>query len=442
MSFRWKATACCVVAAFALDHSGAAAQQPIVASAVVQQDYEALAQQMYQSPSDLDVSFKFAEQAVARGDYEAAIGALQRMLLTNPDLPRVRLQLGVLYFKLGSFEIARGYFQEALKGADLPAELRGQVMAYLAEIDRRLSRDEYTVFLHGGVRHQSNANVGPNGLQVRALGQDAVLDAKYGKQPDWNAFQTVVANYAHKLDLRGDAIEVGFLGLDSRQNRLSQFNLGLVELTLGQRVAIGQSASFKVYGIGDKVWLGDADYFNAAGGGLSARTALGSLGSAEALVESRHRRFVDSTNYPTASEQSGDLLTAAIATDLTFGQLHWTTRLGYDSNQAVVGYNSYKRTAIDMAVPIAFAVPLFGTPHQFVFAPTAGYSSSNYQAANLVVDPTVRRDKEYRVGAIFDAQLVDNIGVRTQLNYFKIDSNLPNYRTNNLSVSVGPTVRF
>ena len=68
MSFRWKATACCVVAAFALDHSGAAAQQPIVASAVVRQDYEALAQQIYQSPSDLDVSFKFAEQAVARGD--------------------------------------------------------------------------------------------------------------------------------------------------------------------------------------------------------------------------------------------------------------------------------------------------------------------------------------------------------------------------------------
>lgn len=43
---------------------------------------------------------------------------------------------------------------------------------------------------------------------------------------------------------------------------------------------------------------------------------------------------------------------------------------------------------------------------------------------------------------IFDAQLVDNIGVRTQIQYSKIDSSLPNYTTSNFSVAVGPTVRF
>ena len=73
---------------------------------------------MYKSPSNLDVSFKFAEQAVARGDYEAAIGALERMLFFNPNLPRVKLELGVLYFKLDSFELARGYLQDAVKQGD------------------------------------------------------------------------------------------------------------------------------------------------------------------------------------------------------------------------------------------------------------------------------------------------------------------------------------
>src|SRR3954454_22013378 len=105
--------------------------------AIVQLDYESLFQQMYRTPANLDVSFKFAEQAVARGDYEAAIGALERMLVFNPDLPRVKLELGVLYFKLGSYELARGYFQDALKSA--PDDIRGQVQAYLAEIDRRLA---------------------------------------------------------------------------------------------------------------------------------------------------------------------------------------------------------------------------------------------------------------------------------------------------------------
>jgi tetratricopeptide (TPR) repeat protein len=100
----------CIAASVALC-SGAAAQQidvpPPDTASIVRLDYETLFQQMYKSPSNLDVSFKFAEQAVARGDYEAAIGALERMLFFNPNLPRVKFELGVLYFNLGSFELAR-----------------------------------------------------------------------------------------------------------------------------------------------------------------------------------------------------------------------------------------------------------------------------------------------------------------------------------------------
>src|SRR5436305_11932899 len=144
---------------------------------------------MYKSPSNLDVSFKFAEQAVARGDYEAAIGALERMLFFNPDLPRVKLELGVLYLKLGAYDLARGYFQEALKSPGTPDEIRRQVQVSLAEIDRRLAKYEYNVFFNAGLRYQTNANVGPNGLMVRALGQDAILDNKFGKRMDWNSVQ-------------------------------------------------------------------------------------------------------------------------------------------------------------------------------------------------------------------------------------------------------------
>ena len=78
--------------------------------------------------------------------------ALERMLFFNPNLPRVKLELGVLYFKLDSFELARGYLQDAGKGADVPDDIRAQTRAYLAEIDRRLSRHEYSVFLQGGMR--------------------------------------------------------------------------------------------------------------------------------------------------------------------------------------------------------------------------------------------------------------------------------------------------
>ena len=416
---------------------------PVTPAAVVQGDYEALFAQMYRNPSDLDVSFRFAHEAVQRGDYEAAIGALERMLFFNPDLPRVKLELGVLYFKLGSYDIARGYLQDAVKGANVPDEIRAKVRAYLTEIDRQLSVHDYSVFLHSGIRYQTNANVGPNGLLVRALGQDAILDPRFGKQADFNAFQTAVANYAYKLSRRGDAIELTVIGLNSRQNKLSQYDLGLAEVMVGHRVGLGQNSSMKYYAIGDQVWLGDATYFNALGGGVSARTSFGDWGMAEAFLETRHRRFFNSNNYPTASEQTGDLTSAGIFSDLRYGGLHWTSRFGFDSNQAIYDFNSYKRYSIDMALPYEFSLGMFGSARQFVVAPTFGYSFARYDAPNPIVDPFVlRRDNEWRVGGIVDAQLIDNIGVRAQLNYFKINSNLPNYTTDNLAVSVGPTLRF
>ena len=426
--------------------SGAAAQSTtpaVTAAGVVQQDYEALFQQMYKNPSNLEVSFKFAEQAVKRGDYEAAIGALERMLFFNPNLPRVKLELGVLYFKLGSYELARSYFQEAIKAADAPDDIRAQVRAYLTEIDRRLARYEFSVFTTAGFRYQTNANFGPSSLLVRALGQDAILNGAFGKQPDWNFFQTLTANYAYKIGTRGDAIEASFLGLNSRQFNLSQYNLGLLELIVGPRIAIGQNASFKLYGIGDQVWLGDANYFSAGGGGVSARTTVGDLGLLEAFVEQRHRDFSDSINFPTASQQTGELLSAGVSSDVRFGALHWTTRVGYDQNRAIFDYNAYKRYSIDMAFPYEFTLPVFGTPHQFVVAPTIGYSVANYYAPNPIVDPfMVRTDREQRYGAIFDAQVYRNFGIRTQIQYMKINSTLPNYTTDNFSISVGPTARF
>jgi hypothetical protein len=96
-----------------------------------------------------------------------------------------------------------------------------------------------------------------------------------------------------------------------------------------------------------------------------------------------------------------------------------------------------------MAFPYEFSLPVFGAPHQFVIAPTIGFSLANYYAPNPIVDPfRIRTDREQRYGAIFDAQIYKNVGVRAQLQYTKIDSTLPNYTTDNFAISIGPTGRF
>ena len=75
--------------------------------------YEAAFQLTLRKPADPAALAQFAAAAVKVGDIEGAISALERLLLVEADQPQVKLELGVLYFRLGSREAALAYFDAA-----------------------------------------------------------------------------------------------------------------------------------------------------------------------------------------------------------------------------------------------------------------------------------------------------------------------------------------
>src|SRR4029077_17858000 len=58
--------------------------------AELQAEYDKLFAELLQHPTDLDLMFTFAAVAARLGNYESAISTLERMLLLNRDLPRVK----------------------------------------------------------------------------------------------------------------------------------------------------------------------------------------------------------------------------------------------------------------------------------------------------------------------------------------------------------------
>ena len=60
-------------------------------------------------PTNLDLLFKYANLSILLGDLEAAISVFEQMLIYEPDLPRIRLELGVLYFRLNAYPSAKLY---------------------------------------------------------------------------------------------------------------------------------------------------------------------------------------------------------------------------------------------------------------------------------------------------------------------------------------------
>ena len=92
-------------------------------------------------PTNLDLLFKYANLSILLGDLEAAISVFEQMLIYEPDLPRIRLELGVLYFRLNAYPSAKLYLN-SVKKYDAPDEVLKNCLLYTSPSprDRQKSR--------------------------------------------------------------------------------------------------------------------------------------------------------------------------------------------------------------------------------------------------------------------------------------------------------------
>ena len=80
-------------------------------------------------PTNLENLFNYANLSILVGDLEAAIGVFEQMLIYKPDLPRIKLELGVLYFRLGAFASAKRYLDD-VENYDPPKEVKEKVAVF------------------------------------------------------------------------------------------------------------------------------------------------------------------------------------------------------------------------------------------------------------------------------------------------------------------------
>ncbi len=124
-----------VLAAFAMMavQSAALAEESQAAEAT-RQEFDAAFAQMFEDPSNVVATMQYATLAVALKDYEAAIPPLERLLMYNPDLPEIRLQVGVLYYLLDSRAMAKKYLEQVTKDKHATPEMVRQAEEYLANM--------------------------------------------------------------------------------------------------------------------------------------------------------------------------------------------------------------------------------------------------------------------------------------------------------------------
>src|SRR5208282_1665239 len=143
-----------------------------------------------------------------------------------------RFDLGVLYYRLRSYDMARGYFQTALEIPDITPEVRVRAQQYIAAIDKKALPDQVSGFAQTGLAYQTNPGQGPGPQAV--LASHKLFNNQFFSQPDWNWFGAVGVNYTHDFhDQNGDTFEASMVGYDAQQFTLHQYDIGLMELRAG-----------------------------------------------------------------------------------------------------------------------------------------------------------------------------------------------------------------
>lgn len=115
---------------------------------------------MIARPNDLDLAFEYAKLSSEAGDYEGAISTLERMLIYAPSTPRLQLELGVLYYKIGAYDVARNYFEQALANRNVPPEVAQQIKLYLQQLSLTADPPPFSATIFSAIRWESNANSG------------------------------------------------------------------------------------------------------------------------------------------------------------------------------------------------------------------------------------------------------------------------------------------
>jgi tetratricopeptide (TPR) repeat protein len=416
---------------------------------LLQQRYGAAFGAMYSDPANLDKIFAFANLAAEYNDVEGAIGAYERMLIFNPDLPRVRYDLARLYFRIGSYAVAQQYFEQAAAAPEIPPEIRSDIENYLAQIRRGLASDLITGSIATGLRYQTNANAASTAGIVRVFGIN--LTSNVARRRDENLFVTGEATYIHDFQSqRGETFEANVSAYGTQQFRVHNLSLATIELSLGPRFpfrldeegALGLSV--RPYVVGDAAALDYFQFFRAYGGGASLRVAAGPRVQVELDYRYQHRDFFNSTRNPTLSLDTGDLgiARASVNYSVTAKDL-----IGIDGefavDDAVAGFERYSEYGFFTSYARAFPAPCAVTDTSWSAVLRGGRIWRPYRHPDAFVDPDVTRyDRQWQVGVTLVAPINDHFGGYAQLQQDWVRSTLPNFQYTDTSVTLGLNYRF
>ena len=410
-------------------------------------DREVTYEDVLRNPDDIDINFAYAQIQIARGDVRSAAATLERILLINQDLPRVRLLYAIVLYRLDNLDEAERELR-AVRGLEMPPSLRAELDRYLEQIELRRKRTRYTLTASLGFQYDWNRN------SAAASGVNLVSDLPSNLDGHSRRRQDQSINAVTRFDVSHD------LGYQAR-HRLN----GSVNYYRGEQIHLSeldlQAGSGEIGGIYDaspfalvptlyarRIML--ANQFYSYSQGMTLRGEHQLTGELQGFVfgEAERQIYKSIAESASAREKTGPQFTLGGGLNYVLNpEMRVGIELSSIRKRASRNYNSYDGEAVSLSHTWLLGAGLF------LLSAVSG-EIDRYEEGDPTVSEMSRRDRIGKMRLTLGvpvATLVDEEGTLPFLRDLTLtlsgeairqSSNLTNYTYNNSRASVGLTKRW
>ena len=253
---------------------------------------------------------------------DEAIAAFRAMLVSDPRLVRVRLELARAFFFKEEDSLARRHFEIVLAGRP-PAGVALNVNRFLAQIR---ARKRWSVRVGAAIAPDSNltARSGERTILIDVFGQRLPFTYNAEDKPRSGVGLALWAGgeYQHPLAPRWRVRAGG--DVSRREYRASEFDRMTVAAHLGPRWLIGRASEASLLASARQSWLADEEDFRDLGLRIEGRHRLNRRTTAYLNASRHERRYEDRDNLDgPITDISGGIGWAASPTMRVDAALGW-----------------------------------------------------------------------------------------------------------------------
>lgn len=393
-----------------------------------------------------------AQKAISEGRYEQAVGILTGLLLGDPENAGLKLLIGDLYSRMGSFVQARTYVEDALSSGSLSADQTQNAETILALMGGgQPARDVFSLSgrISSGLRYRTNATGGTTSAVVIINDQVVASNNNAEKESDTDWFLSGSARAVYVLDAESKLkFDTRSFLLARKQFAETQNDLIVGEISPGLTIPLVENQDFamhgRVFGI-----LGFADLDGELaqtvyGAGGELRQQLGKTWQFSQLVEIREVDYRAITGRETLEELDGSEARVTlgarylVTSDLVAGLSY---RMG--DRDTVTADQDREQHRLGGDLTYSYDTPFDLSANKSRIRGGVSYTATNFENPNRSVSAvTEREDREWRLDVTNNLAIDDNLTFDVAASHSERSSSLPNFETDNTSLSVGLSLNF